>query len=187
MDSFLNNILELFKTFWDRLLPFEVIEEYRGGIILRLGKFNRTVKPGLNWKIPFIEEILERIIVTRTLNLPGQSLVTKDNKTIVISTILRYSIWNIKKYLLNVYDADSAIIDTSLGVIKNYILSWDYNNIKEEPRRLENLISSSIGLTLVNWGIKLEGNMVTIVDFQPTRSLRLFVDYAYKNDAVKDD
>lgn len=62
------------------ILPVWFVKQYDNGIFLRMGKFVRVVKPGVVWKIPFIDKIETQTIVTTTLSVPTQSVLTLDKK-----------------------------------------------------------------------------------------------------------
>src|SRR6185295_11325301 len=88
--------LDLFK-FWVVLDPFEQ------GVVLRLGKYQRTVSEGFHFVYPFnVDNVLVDNVVPRTINLGEQGLTTKDGKTITVSAVVTAKISDIRKALLDV-------------------------------------------------------------------------------------
>jgi len=99
----------------DRLLPWVELTDTDAGIVLRFGKYSRSVGPGLNLKWPIIEQVLTETIVITTLPLRSQTLTTKDGKSVVVSSIVKYAIKDVKPYLLEIWDAVDVLGDTTMG------------------------------------------------------------------------
>lgn len=106
-------------TRWLALLRvIVVIQPYQQAVIVRLGKFSRVVSEGWHWIFPLgIEQCYEDNIVRTTSNLGSQSLTTSDNKTILLSPIVTWKIRDIRKFLLEVEDAETVLADSVYGVV----------------------------------------------------------------------
>jgi regulator of protease activity HflC (stomatin/prohibitin superfamily) len=111
----------LFK-FW------QVVDEYQKGIILRLGKFNRVMGPGLHFLVPFgVDRTIEVTTVTKTADLYPAFLTIKDGTTVSASVIIRYNIRDVKKALLEVDHVMDAIKDAVNGHVSRLVRmsTWD--------------------------------------------------------------
>ena len=53
-----DKLIDLVVTFIHDVLPWKIVDQWEAGVHLRTGKFYRTVSSGLNWKIPFFDQIL---------------------------------------------------------------------------------------------------------------------------------
>lgn len=94
-----------------------IIDPYEEGVVLRLGKYNRTVVEGWHFVAPFgIERIIKDTVVRRTAYLSVQSLTSKDGKAVNLSPIVIYKIRNIRRWELEVDDASDAIRDITYGL-----------------------------------------------------------------------
>lgn len=161
-------LIDLFKEFYDNIVPCYIVKEYEHGVLLRLGKFNKKLEAGLVWKIPFVDEILTVHNTITTMVVQEQSLTTKDEKNVVISGIVKYRITNPKTFLLEVEDVIDAINDITKGKIKDIVINktWD------EVRNLENdEIKKKVEEEVKNWGIKIY--YITITDLAQIRTIRL--------------
>lgn len=83
-------LFDIIIHFLNDIMPFKVVNQWEKGILLRLGRFKRTVNPGLNFKIPFIDQIMSEPVITQTVNLKSQTVTSLDQKCIVLSSIVRY-------------------------------------------------------------------------------------------------
>jgi len=123
-------IFEFLSETWDTITPVFVLDEYDAGIVLRGGKFHKYANAGINFKIPVLDNLLSETVVPTTMELRAQTLTTKDGKLVVISSIVKYQIADIKPFLLDIYDSpflldiydsQDVISDTTLGAIKKVV------------------------------------------------------------------
>lgn len=170
-------LIDVVLQFAQELAPWAVINAFSAGIILRWGKFYKVLKPGFYWKIPFADRVYEDVIMTTTLELPPQTLTTRDEKQVVAKAIVKYDIADIKLFMLSVYDAKDAISDITQGIIKKTIstLEWQQCNDNE----LDNTITKKVRVELRKWGINTQ--QVTFTNIGIIRSIRLFNDKDIKD------
>ncbi len=94
-----------------------VIDTYEEGVVLRLGKYSRTIGEGWHFMAPFgIDKVIKDTVVRRTAYLSVQSLTSKDGKAVNLSPIVIYKIRNIRRWELEVDDASDAIRDITYGL-----------------------------------------------------------------------
>lgn len=169
-------ILNIIVQFWEKLTFFVVINEFEGGIILRLGKYRRNIYPGVCFKIPLLESSLTANTAITTLQLQPQTLTTKDNVSIVVSAIVKYSIRDPKPYLLEIWDSTDVLNDVTLGAIKQIISDRDYEECKNTENDVKNLVRTEVN----QFGFKI--HKITYSDFGRIRTLRLITDSGGSDD-----
>lgn len=152
------------------ILPVWFVKQYDNGIFLRMGKFKKVVKPGVVWKLPFIDKIECQTIVTTTLSVPTQSVITKDKKALVVKAVVKYKIVDVEKFMLTVYDAHDAIGDTAQSIIKTLIAEKDFDECTSND--FDNSVTKKLRNEVKHWGIDIE--KVTLTDIGQIKSLRLF-------------
>lgn len=165
-------LIEWIKEGWERFTPITWINHYDRGVLLRFGRWKKTLDCGLVYKIPFIDEVLSHTVVTTTIKLSPQSLFTKDKQAIVLRAIIKYEIEDIKTFLLDVYDANDAISDMTQASIKNIAANTDFNDFVNTD--LDNAITGLAKKEAKKWGIKI--TKVTLVDIGAIKSFRLLTD-----------
>jgi regulator of protease activity HflC (stomatin/prohibitin superfamily) len=167
-----DKLFSLLAEFWSTIWPFNVIQEYQNGVLLRLGKFKKVLTPGLHFVIPFIDEVMVHHVVVTTINLPSQSVTTKDNKQVVVKGVIKYRISDIKVFLLEVFDAIDAISDMSESIIKRTIMDNDWEQCMSNE--LDDYITKKARHEAKKWGIEIL--TLTLTDLGQIRSIKLFND-----------
>ena len=168
----LQPLIDLFNTLWESFKPFYIINQYEAGIRLRLGKYHSTLKPGLHYQLPFLDNIITTTVVATTINLPSQSLTTKDEKSIVVRGMIKYQIGDVKTFLLDVFDATDALTDLSMAAIKQSVMEKDWSEVKNND--MDNIITIKGRREAKKWGIDVM--QITLTDIGQIRSFKLFND-----------
>lgn len=166
-----DKLLDFLKSIWKDIIPFFVVNEHQMAIIFRFGKYKGTYKPGLHWKIPFAEVPQLAYVKTRTETLSPQTLTTMDGKQIVIRAIVRFSIDNVRKYIIDVWSADNALSDTVHGFISDFVQNNTWETIMS--KLLIDITPKTIEAG-ARWGMEVE--KVTFSDFATIRTYRLMND-----------
>jgi regulator of protease activity HflC (stomatin/prohibitin superfamily) len=162
-------LIDLLIQLFDDIKFWIIIREYQNGLTLRFGKFYRVLTPGLWFKIPFIDEVSEHFIATTTISLPAQSLSTQDGKSIVIEAVVKYNIEDIKKYVLEIYDAADAIKDITMSTIKKIVMPKAWEELKKFD--VDNEITKKVRAEVKKYGIYI--HEITLTSMDTIRSYRL--------------
>jgi regulator of protease activity HflC (stomatin/prohibitin superfamily) len=160
---------QLLGDFFGRLQCFTIVDQYEEGVLLRCGKYVRTVKPGLVWQWPIIDAVLTDNIVPTTTNLDTQILTTCDGNTVLIGAVLRWRIEDVKKVLLELEDPDDVLFDTAYGMIAEAAQSTTYDDLESDEFRSE--VREGIRRRMGKYGIHVEE--VFLTDIAKTRSFHL--------------
>lgn len=165
-----DKLLDFIIHFIGDVLPFTVVNQWERGVYLRLGKFQRTVTSGIVFKIPFVDKILTTEVITQTVGLEPQTLTTLDEKSIVLKSIVRYHVHDVRKYLLSVMHASDVLVDTTQGIIRDIVEGTNWEDLYEvnEPLRKE------VMKVVEGWGITIE--KVTLTDLGIVRTYRIMSD-----------
>jgi regulator of protease activity HflC (stomatin/prohibitin superfamily) len=167
-----DKLVELLTNWWIELKPMVIIRDYEEAVLLRFGIFKRVLKPGIHFKIPMFDEVIDQHVVVTTLSLDAQSLYTKDKQNIVVKGLVKYRIADVKIFLLEVYDAQDAISDMSQSIIKNVIMSMTLEECTDSE--LDNTLTKKVRVEAKKWGVEVQ--QVTLTDLAPIRSIRLIND-----------
>lgn len=85
-----------------------VIQDYERGVIFRFGKHSGEKEPGLRWSLPILNEVRKVDMRTRTMQIPSQELMTKDNVTIHVDAVAFYKVSDPLKALCNIKNYNRA-------------------------------------------------------------------------------
>ena len=167
-----DKLVELLINWWIEIKPMVIIRDYEEAVLLRFGTFKRVLKPGLHFKVPFFDEVIDQHVVITTLSLDAQSLYTKDKQNIVVKGVIKYRIADVKIFLLEVWDAQDALSDMSASIIKNVIMSMSLDECTDSE--IDNLLTKKVRVEAKKWGVEVQ--QVTLTDLAPIRSFRLIND-----------
>jgi membrane protease subunit HflK len=148
-----------------------VIDPYEEGVVVRLGKYHRSVGEGWHFMIPFgIEEIMKDTVVRTTSYLEVQSITSADGYPVNLNAVIVYKIGNIKRWLLEVDDAETAIQDMTYGIITEMAEEHDWDEILLPGFMKE--VTDRVRKEAVTWGARIEA--VKLSDRVQSKSLRLW-------------
>ena len=85
-------VVILIFLFLMALLGIKTIRPYERACVERLGKYQRTVQPGLNFIVPFIERLIKVDMREQVVDVPPQEVITKDNATVTVDAIIYYEV-----------------------------------------------------------------------------------------------
>ena len=154
MDSALQWINDLARWF-ARLIPhWRVVTEAQAGVAFVRGKA-QLIEPGIFWWWPAWTEIHIQEVVRQTLNLPAQSLMSRDGKQVAVSGIVVYEIVDPLTAFVKVHDLDDAIQDMALASIKSVFWGWTLNQMYEKAGELDELMCAQCRENLSDWGVKV--------------------------------
>ena len=147
-----DKLIDLIVTFIHDILPFKIVDQWEQGVHLRFGRFFRVVYPGLNWKVPFFDQVLTTPVITQTVNLKPQTVTSLDEKSVVLTSIVRYHIVDVEKFLLGVMHANDVLVDTTQGIIRDVVEGTKWEDLYD----LSNIVRPEVNDFVGKWGITVE-------------------------------
>jgi len=124
---------------------------------------------------------METPVITQSVNLPSQTLTTLDEQSIVLKSIIRYRVSNVRTYLLGVMHANDVLIDTTQGMIRDVVELTTWDDLVDVNETITNKVKEYV----IRWGIEVEA--VTITDLGLVKSFRIFGDEAHKTTILPTD
>lgn len=143
------------------------------GVVTMFGKYKRIVRPGLNIKIPVLEQVYKRVsIQNRSVELEFQAITT-DQANVYFKSMLLYSVQNadedtIKKVafkFISERDMMSALIRTVEGTIRTYVASKRQAEILGLRKEIVEYVKEQVDLSLEDWGYHLLDLQITDISF----------------------
>lgn len=152
------------------IVPIAAIHQYQGGCMYTFGKHPRALPPGWYFKFPYINTVAVDNVVDTTILLPAQSVITKDNKQIIVKGSVGFKVINFVKFFNNVYDTKSALSDRTNVIIKELISANNFDSIRDSI--FDAAILSILQRQVSKYGIKVQ--YACLIDITESRSFRLF-------------
>lgn len=153
------------------LRSIRIVKQARMGIIMRLGKFKSEAKTGIHFLVPFIDTMAYVIDLRETVvDFPPQPVITKDNVTMQIDTVVYYKVTDPKSYVFEIANPISAIENLTATTLRNIIGDLDL----DETLTSRDLINAKMRTILDEatdiWGIKV--NRVELKNIMPPRDIQ---------------
>jgi len=140
-------------------------------VVERLGKFTRTLKPGLNLIIPYLEAIRERVS-TRDLilDIPEQEVITKDNAVIHTNAVTFARVTNPRDAIYGIEDFRTAIQQLVMTTLRSILGEMDLDEALSNREHIKAKLKDSIIDDVADWGVTVKS--VEIQDINPSESMQ---------------
>jgi regulator of protease activity HflC (stomatin/prohibitin superfamily) len=132
----------------------------------RFGRYHKTLFPGLNLIVPFIDRIGRRINVQETvLNIPSQPVITKDNASVTVDGVVFFQILDAAKAAYEIQDLDAALTNITMTNIRTAIGSLDLDETLSKRDEINNRLLHVLDAASQPWGTKV--TRVELKDIRP--------------------
>ncbi len=138
------------------LVSIKQINEYERGILYTFGKFSKILNPGWQIVLPIINSYDKVDIRTKTVDVPEQEAITKDNVSIRINAVLYYKIFDASKAILAVEHFNYAVSQLAQTTMRNIVGSVSLDELLTERDKLSAKICEIVDKETDPWGIKVE-------------------------------
>ncbi len=148
-----------------------VVQQSRAYVIERLGVFSSVWEEGLHLKIPFVEKIVKRIsLKEQVVDFAPQPVITKDNVTMQIDTVIYFQITDPKLYTYGVEHPLSAIENLTATTLRNIIGDLDLDQSLTSRDHINTQMRAILDEATDPWGIKV--NRVELKNIMPPRDIQ---------------
>lgn len=140
-------------------------------VIMRLGKYHTTLKPGLNIIIPYIDTIAAR--VTRkdiSLDIPSQEVITKDNAVIITNAIAFVNIHTPHKAIFGIDHYEHATRNLVMTNLRAIIGQMDLDDALSSREQIKVKLIHAIAPDLEDWGLTVKN--IEIQDIKPSSTMQ---------------
>ena len=153
------------------VLNIRVVQQAKAVVIERLGAYQTTWGVGLHFKIPFIERAAKTVsLKEQVVDFPPQPVITKDNVTMQIDTVIYFQITDAKLYTYGVDKPLSAIENLSATTLRNIIGEIDLDSTLTSRDVINSKITSILDVATDKWGIKV--TRVELKNIIPPREIQ---------------
>jgi len=149
----------------------KIVPQGEEWIIEKLGKFNRTLDPGLNLIVPFVDSVRAKISTRDIImDIPQQEVITKDNAVIKTNAIAFVRVTNPKDALYGVEDFKLAISNLIMTTLRSIIGEMKLDEALSNREMIKAKLKDNVVDDVADWGVTIKS--VEIQDINPSGSMQ---------------
>ena len=149
----------------------KVVPQAHAMVIERLGAYLTTWPVGLHFKVPFIDRVTRNVnLKEQVVDFPPQPVITKDNVTMQIDTVVYYQITDPKLYCYGVENPIIAIENLTATTLRNIIGDLELDETLTSRETINTKMRSALDVATDPWGIKV--NRVELKNIIPPAAIR---------------
>lgn len=140
-------------------------------IVQRLGKFHQTLNPGLNFIIPYIDEVAYKVTTKDiVLEIPSQEVITKDNAVMIVNAISYINLVTPEKAVYGIENYTWAIQNLVQTSLRSIVGEMDLDDALSSRDHIKARLKAAISEDIADWGIMLK--TVEIQDIKPSPTMQ---------------
>ena len=153
------------------MTSIRIVPQTKECIVERLGKYNGTIHAGFNTLAPFIDRVV-RVVSTKeqVVDFPPQPVITKDNVTMQIDTVIYFQITDSRQYTYGVERPMSAIENLTATTLRNIIGEMELDETLTSRDIINTKMRTELDVATDPWGIKV--NRVELKNILPPEDIR---------------
>ena len=153
------------------ILNVRIVSQSEAAVIERLGAYNNTWQVGIHVKFPFIDRIANKVsLKEKVLDFQPQPVITKDNVTMMIDTVVYFQITDPKLYTYGVERPINALENLSATTLRNLIGDLELDQTLTSRDVINTKMRSILDEATDPWGIKV--NRVEVKNIIPPEAIK---------------
>lgn len=138
------------------LSGIRIIMEYEKALKFTLGKYTGMMNPGINIVVPIFQSSQKVDIRVKTIDIPKQDCITKDNVSVNVDAVTYYYVFDVKKSILDVEDYFYAISQLSQTTMRDVVGEVSLDELLANRDAISNKIRNIIDKASDAWGLKVD-------------------------------
>ncbi|MCE2690906.1 MAG: paraslipin [Rubrivivax sp.] len=135
---------------------FKIVPQQNAWVVERLGKFDRTLTPGLKFIVPFIERVAYRHSLKEVpLDVPSQVCITKDNTQLQVDGILFFQVTDPMRASYGSSDYLTAITQLAQTTLRSVVGKMELDKTFEERDLINASVVNALDEAALTWGVKV--------------------------------
>ncbi|MBO5657437.1 MAG: SPFH/Band 7/PHB domain protein, partial [Agathobacter sp.] len=149
----------------------KIVPQANAYVVERLGAYLGTWGVGLHFKVPFIDRVGRRVsLKEQVVDFPPQPVITKDNVTMQIDTVVYFAITDPKLYAYGVENPIMAIENLTATTLRNVIGDLELDETLTSRETINTKMRATLDIATDPWGIKI--NRVELKNIMPPKAIQ---------------
>jgi regulator of protease activity HflC (stomatin/prohibitin superfamily) len=151
-----------------------IVDEGEEALVQRLGQYQRTLKPGLNFVVPFMDTVLVESMREQTLDIEPQDVVTLDKASMKVDTIVYWRINDLYSAYYRVEDLEDALKNLVLSALRSEIGQLNLDDAFSDIGNINENLRQELRSATAAWGVEIMRVEIQKFDLPP--ELRMALD-----------
>ena len=162
----------------------QIIPQATAAVIERLGRFKGTADPGLVFLVPFVDKVRERIdLREQVVSFPPQPVITQDNLTVNIDTVVYYQVTDPKAAVYEISDYIVGVEQITTTTLRNVVGGMSLEGTLTSRDEINTVLRGELDEATGRWGIRVARVEIKAID--PPRSIQDSMERQMKADREK--
>ena len=149
----------------------KIVPQANAYVVERLGAYLDTWGVGVHFKMPFVDRVAKRVLLKeQVVDFPPQPVITKDNVTMQIDTVVYFQITDPKLYAYGVENPIMAIENLTATTLRNVIGDLELDETLTSRETINTKMRSTLDVATDPWGIKI--NRVELKNIMPPKAIQ---------------
>ena len=171
MEGLVVGAIILIIALWIIISCIKIVPQAHAMVIERLGGYLTTWSVGLHFKVPFIDRVAKRVLLKeQVVDFPPQPVITKDNVTMQIDTVVYFQITDPKLYAYGVENPIMAIENLTATTLRNIIGDLELDETLTSRETINTKMRATLDVATDPWGIKV--NRVELKNIIPPKAIQ---------------
>jgi len=151
-------------------LAVRIIKQYEQGVLLRLGRVQGTLQPGLRVIIPFVDVVHRVSLRIITMPIQSQGIITRDNVSVDVSAVAYFRVVDAVKSVVAIENVGAAIDQIAQTTLRKVVGQHTLDETLSETDRINLDIREILDLTTLAWGVEV--TLVELKDIQLPETMK---------------
>ncbi|MEF9941003.1 MAG: SPFH domain-containing protein [Lachnospiraceae bacterium] len=171
MSGFFTTIIIVAIVLLILVTSIRIVPQAKAFVLERLGGYKETWGVGLHFKMPFLDKVAKKVsLKEQVVDFAPQPVITKDNVTMSIDTVVFYQITDSKLYAYGVENPISAIENLTATTLRNIIGDLELDETLTSRETINTKMRTSLDIATDPWGIKV--NRVELKNIMPPKAIQ---------------
>lgn len=137
------------------LVSIRQVNQWERGVKFTLGRFTGVINPGWRIILPVIQGLTKVDVRLKTIDVPSQEAITKDNVSAKINAVLYYQIVDSEKAIVDIQDIDYAVLQLAQTTMRNIAGAVTLDELLAERHKISQQIEKIVDEATDTWGVKV--------------------------------